>query len=151
MEKINVPLSKPFITKEDVQAVAKCVKSTWISSKSPIVNEFESKFAKQISGTKYAVSTNSCTSALFIALKILGIGKGDEVILPTFTMIATFNAVKWAGATPILVDSNSKEDWNISVEGISKKNCKKHKGNNTSSYIRLSVRYEKNIQTGEIT
>lgn len=127
MTKFNIPLSKPYITKNDVRSVTKCVSSTWISSKSPVVNEFEKQFAKKVSGTKYAASTNSCTSALFIALKSLGIEKGDEVILPTFTMIATLNAVKWASATPVLVDSTSKENWNISTSEITKKITNKTK------------------------
>lgn len=99
----------------------------WISSKSPWVEKFESLFARKISGTKYAVSVNSGTSALFLALKGLGIGPGDEVILPSLTMIATVNAVSWTGATPVLVDSVSHDDWNMDPDAIEGKITKKTK------------------------
>jgi perosamine synthetase len=71
-----------------------------------------------VSKTRYAAAVNSGTSAIFLALKALNIGPGDEVILPSFTMIATINAVVWAGATPVLVDSTSMTDWNMSINEI---------------------------------
>lgn len=107
--------------------IKKCFDSSWISSKSPWVEKFEKAFAKKISGTKYAVAVNSGTSALFLALKALGIGSGDEVIIPTLTMIATINAVSWVGAKPVLIDSTSYEDWNIDPSSIEKKISKKTK------------------------
>ncbi|MGB9883253.1 MAG: DegT/DnrJ/EryC1/StrS family aminotransferase [Microgenomates group bacterium] len=123
----KIPLSKPYITKTDLRQIKKCFDTTWISSKSPYVNKFEQKFAKIISKTKYSVAVNSGTSALFLALKTLNIGQQDEVIIPSFTMIATINAVVWAGAKPILVDSQSKSDWNINIDQIEKKITKKTK------------------------
>lgn len=107
--------------------IKKCFDSSWISSKSPWVEKFEIEFAKKISSTKYAISVNSGTSALFLALKALGIGPGDEVILPTLTMIATVNAITWVGAIPVLVDSTSSEDWNIDPTKIEEKINKKTK------------------------
>jgi perosamine synthetase len=127
MKKFNVPISKPHLTKDDRRELLKCFDSTWISSKGPWVNKFENKFAKTVSGTKYAAAVNSGTSAIFLALKALGIGESDEVIIPTLTMIATVNAVVWAGATPILIDSESKENWNISVSELKKKITNKTK------------------------
>lgn len=121
MAKFNIPISKPNLTGKDFLEIKKCFDSSWISSKSPWVEKFEKSFAKKISGTKYAASVNSGTSALFLALKALGIGPGDEVILPTLTMIATVNTITWVGAKPILVDSVSKNDWNINPEEIEKK------------------------------
>jgi perosamine synthetase len=123
----KIPLSKPHLSKHDFLEIKKCFDSSWISSKSPWVEKFEKEFAKNISQTKYAVAVNSGTSALFLALKVLNIGPGDEVIIPTFTMIATINAVFWVGAKPVLVDCQSTEDWNISIEQIEKKITKRTK------------------------
>jgi len=122
-----IPLSQPNLTKADFKEIKKCFDSSWISSKSPWVEKFENLFAKKVSQTKYAVAVNSGTSALFLALKALGIGHGDEVIVPSFTMIATINAVTWVGATPVLIDCQSKQDWNISYVEIEKKITKKTK------------------------
>ncbi len=122
-----IPLSKPYLTKNDLNEIKKCFNSSWISSKSPKVEEFEKLFAEKVSQTKYAVAVNSGTSALFLALKVLGIGPGDEVIIPTFTMIATVNAVDWVGAKPVLVDCRSIDDFNIDTSFLEKKITKKTK------------------------
>jgi len=127
MKQYQIPLSKPDLTSSDLDEITACFKSSWISSKSVWVDKFEKAFAKSISHTKYAVAVNSGTSALFLALKSLGIGPGDEVIIPAYTMIATINAITWIGATPILVDCTSKENWNINPEQIINKVTKKTK------------------------
>lgn len=127
MEKFNIPISKPDLSKQDFLEIKKCFDSTWISSKSPWVEKFEKSFAEKISGTKYAVAVNSGTSALFLALKALGIGPSDEVIIPALTMIATVNAITWTGAKPVLVDSTSMKDWNMDPEKIIEKITKKTK------------------------
>lgn len=124
---MSIPISQPHLTKEDNLEINRCFASSWISSKSPWVGEFEKTFAKKVSKTSYAIATNSGTSALFLALKALGIGPEDEVIVPTFTMIATVNAVVWAGARPVLVDCTSKNDWNINSDDIEKKITKRTK------------------------
>ncbi|GAB4219550.1 MAG: GDP-perosamine synthase RfbE/PerA [Candidatus Microgenomates bacterium] len=111
----KIPLSKPYLDKKDFLMLKKCFDSSWISSKSYFIEEFEKKFAQKISQTKYAVALNSGTSALFLALKVLEIGPGDEVILPSFTMVATINAILWVGAKPVLIDSQSKKNWNINI------------------------------------
>lgn len=121
MEKFKIPISKPNLTQQDFLEIKKCFDSSWISSKSVWVKKFEVAFAKQIAKTKFASSVNSGTSALFLALKALGIGSGDEVILPTLTMIATVNAVTLTGAKPVLAGSTSKDDWNISPYKILRK------------------------------
>src|SRR4029079_18389070 len=81
-----------------------CVDSNWISSKGPFVRRFEEQFARQ-AGCEFAVACANATASLQLALAALGIGAGDEVILPTFTMIATANAVRYTGATVKLVDA----------------------------------------------
>lgn len=120
MTKYNIPISRPNLTPEDLAEIKKCFDSSWISSKSPWVDRFEAEFAKKVSGTKYAASVNSGTSALFLALKAVGVGPGDEVIIPTLTMIATVNAVSLAGAKSVVVDSRSHDDWNIDPSLIEK-------------------------------
>ncbi len=110
----KIPVSAPNIDESDVEAVAKCVRSGWVSRYAPVVGEFEEKFAKYC-GCKYGISTCSASTALDLALQTLGVGKNAEVIIPTFTMIATGNAVLHAGATPVLVDCDL-ETWCINID-----------------------------------
>lgn len=123
----KIPLSKPHLSGDELNVAKNCISSTWISSKSPWIEKFEKSYAKHVSKTRYAASVNSGTSALFLALKALNIGPGDEVILPTFTMIATVNAVVWTGATPVLVDCASQQDWNMDVREVERKITSKTK------------------------
>lgn len=81
-----------------------CVSSNWISSRGPFIDRFEKAFALE-TGTQYAVSCANGTTALHLVMAALGIGPGDEVIVPTFTMIACANAVRYTGATVQLVDA----------------------------------------------
>lgn len=99
----KVPVSSVNVDELDVAAVAECVRSGWLSRSAPVVAEFEKAFAEYCECT-YGVSTCSCSSALDLALQSFGVREDDEVIIPTFTMVATANAVKHAGATPVLVD-----------------------------------------------
>jgi perosamine synthetase len=84
--------------------VNECLDTTWISSAGKFITEFEHAFAK-VAGTKHAIAVNNGTTALHLALVALGIGPGDEVIVPTLTYIASANAIKYTGATPAFVDS----------------------------------------------
>jgi len=115
-----IPICEPSISKEDIAKVTECVASGWVSGLSPYVSEFEQKFAKYC-GLKYGVAVNSGTTALHLALRVLDIfGVDDEVILPTFTFIATANAVSYVGATPVFVDCEP-DTWNINPELIEEK------------------------------
>jgi perosamine synthetase len=120
-----IPVCAPSITKEDVKAVEECVGSTWISGTSPYVSQFEEMFSKFI-GVRFGIATNSGTTALHLALATIGIRPGDEVLLPTFTMIATINATRYLGAKPILIDSQ-RETWNMDVSKVKDKISKKTK------------------------
>ncbi len=111
-----IPVSEPNIGKEELNNVVKCMESTWISSLGEYINEFEEKFAAY-TGTKYATSTCNGTAALHLALAILGIGHGDEVIIPDMTFVATANAVKYTGAAVKLVDIDPFT-WNIDISKI---------------------------------
>lgn len=121
-----IPVCAPDIGARERRYLLQAFDSSWISASGDFVKRFEDAFAREISHTRYAVAVNSGTSAVHIALAVLGIVSGDEVILPTFTMIATVNAVTYCRATPVLVDSDP-EDWNIDVSKIEEKITKKTK------------------------
>jgi len=111
-----IPVYKPFITELEQEYVAKAMESTWISSKGEFLEQFEGKL-RQFLGAKHVILTNSGTSACHLALLAAGIGPGDEVIIPDSTYVATANAVRYCGATPVLVDV-SKDSWNINTSLI---------------------------------
>ena len=93
---------EPSFNEDDAQAVADTIRSGYINEHK-FTKEFERKFA-EFTGVKYAVATTSGTASLFLALRALGIGYGDKVIVPDYTAIGTANAVRLAGATPILIE-----------------------------------------------
>ncbi len=114
-----IPVNEPLLGAEELKNIRDCVKSGWISSKGSYIRKFEEDFA-DFCGVKYAVSTTNGTTAIHLALASLGLKKGDEVIMPTFTMIATAYAVLYTGARPVFVDSEEKT-WNMDtslVEGL---------------------------------
>lgn len=114
-----IPVNEPIISKEAKDNVEKALASGWLSSAGPFVSEFEKEFAKYI-GVKHAISVSSGTAALHIALLALGIDKGDEVIVPAFTMGATWMAVMYTGATPVFVDCELT-NYNIDIAKIEEK------------------------------
>ena len=100
--RMTVPLTKPLLGEAEELAVIQVLRSGWLVQ-GPKVAEFEDEVATYL-GAKYAVATSSCTAALHLALLLHGIEPGDEVIVPSFTFIATANAVLYTGATPVFVD-----------------------------------------------
>ncbi|MCX6764884.1 MAG: DegT/DnrJ/EryC1/StrS family aminotransferase [Candidatus Nealsonbacteria bacterium] len=115
MQKKIIPQTEPFLGKEELKEVSDCIKAKWISG-GPKLKKFQEKIAK-ICGVKHAIGVCNGTQALYVGLKILGIGSGDEVIVPDFTFIASANAVIWAGGTPVFVDIDAKT-FNINPEKI---------------------------------
>jgi dTDP-4-amino-4,6-dideoxygalactose transaminase len=109
-----LPYALPSIGDEEIAEVADSLRSGWITT-GPKVKRFEKDFAEYI-GTKHAIAVNSCTAGLHIALTALGIGLGDEVIVPTLTFCSTANVVVHLGARPVLVDVG--EDLNVLPEAI---------------------------------
>lgn len=98
-----IPVSRPKLSQLEIDYVTDAVKSGWVSSLGPYIDAFEQKFA-EFCGTKFAVSVSNGTVGIHLALKVLNIGEGDEVIVPDLTFIATANTVVTAGAKPVFVD-----------------------------------------------
>jgi perosamine synthetase len=118
-----IRICEPVLGDKELEYVTDCLKTGWISSRGKYVSEFEQRFA-QYCGCKYGVSTTSGTTALHLAVASLGIGPGDEVIIPAFTMIATAFAVIYTGAKPVLVDVDP-ETWNMDANYIEEKITKR--------------------------
>lgn len=114
-----IPVCKPTIGDEELKNVIECIETNWISSQGKYVEKFEEGFSKYI-GCEYGITTTSGTTALHLALASLGLKKGDEVIVPTFTIASTIFAILYTGAVPVLVDCD-KETWNIDVNQIEEK------------------------------
>jgi perosamine synthetase len=114
-----IPVSQPLFNGNELEYVTKCIKTGWVSSLGRYVEEFEKEFSRYC-GARYGISCSSGTAALHLALASIGIGKSDEVIIPSFTMISTANAVAYQGAKPVLVDSK-KNTFNIDPEKIEEK------------------------------
>lgn len=106
----------PTIGSNEKKYVADAVINGWNNQWNKYLNEFESEFAKYV-GCKYALATSSCSGALHIALKSLGLEKDDEVIVPDITWVASANAVLWAGATPVFADV-SPITWDLDPDSV---------------------------------
>ena len=116
-KKINVPFFVPDISKSDKLAVMNALNSPMLTD-GPQLRKFEEQFARFV-GSKFAVGVSNGTAALHLALKSLGLKKGDEVIVPDITFVATANSVLLTGATPVIADV-SEDDMNISLDSIEK-------------------------------
>lgn len=114
-----INISKPSIGQEEINLVTKALESGWVSSQGPFIKEFEERMAS-FCGTKHCVLVANGTVAIHLALLVLKIGPGDEVIVPDLTFVATANAVKMAGATPVFADV-SKDTWCIDPEDVRRK------------------------------
>ena len=121
----NIPVCTPFLNGNEKKYVADAMETGWISSSGHYVKDFEEQFSKYCD-CNYGVAVCNGTVALHLALTALGIGVGDEVILPDFTMIASAFAVCYTGAKPVFVDAD-KNTWNIDVNKIEEKITSKTK------------------------
>jgi perosamine synthetase len=115
----KIPIYQPSLSGREKEYVMDCIDSNWISSKGAYVEKFEEKFADKTQ-VKYAASVSNGTVALHVALLALGIGAGDEVIVPTLTYVASVNAISYTGARPIFADS-LRDTWQIDPSEIEKK------------------------------
>lgn len=114
----HLPVAAPALTEKELLYVTECILTGWISSAGKFVTRFEEMFAA-FCDTKHAIATSNGTTALHLALLAIGIGPGDEVIVPTLTFIATANAVTYCGARAVFVDSET-ETWNLDPVAVEK-------------------------------
>ncbi len=114
-----IPVCQPTLEGNEKKYVIQCMDTNWISSRGRFVDEFEEKFARYC-GVRYGITTNSGTTALHLALATMGIREGDEVIIPSFTMISTANAIAYLDADPVVVDVETRT-WNIDPDRIEEK------------------------------
>jgi perosamine synthetase len=111
-----IPVCEPTLSGNELKYVTDAVETNWISSAGSYIRQFEIMFAEKM-GARYGVACANGTVALHLALATLGLEPGDEVIIPTFTMIATANAVTYLGAKPALVDAEPCT-WNLDIEQV---------------------------------
>jgi perosamine synthetase len=117
--KYRIPVAEPEIGEEELQNVMEAVKSGWVSSKGPFIEEFERSFSSYIN-VKYGAATSNGTTALHLALAALGMGRGDKVLVPSLTFIAVANATTYTGAKPVFIDSHP-EYWCMDPSKIEEK------------------------------
>jgi perosamine synthetase len=120
-----IPIYQPDLTGNEKKYLNECIDTTWISSKGKFIDKFEEEFTN-FTGAKYSTSVNNGTVAIHLAFEGLGIGIGDEVIVPTLTYIASVNPIVQVGATPVFVDSLAST-WQIDPNDIKRKITSKTK------------------------
>jgi perosamine synthetase len=116
---VCIPVYKPYLDGNEHKYVIDCLESGWISSRGKYISKFEKSFSKFID-VRASTTVANGTVALHLALHALGIGPGDEVIVPTLTYIASVNAIAYVGAKPVFVDSLS-DTWNVDPEDLIRK------------------------------
>lgn len=114
-----IPVNEPLLNGNEKKYLCECIDTGWISSEGPFVREFEQKMSTSV-GRKYGIAVSNGTAALEVAVQALGIKAGDEVIMPTFTIISCAMAVTKLGAVPVLVDSDI-HTWNMKADEIEAK------------------------------
>lgn len=120
-----IPVNEPLLNGNEKKYLCECIDTGWISSEGPFVKMFEQKMSESIH-RKYGIAVSNGTAALEVAVQALGIGEGDEVIMPAFTIISCAMAVTKVGAIPVLVDSDLYT-WNMKVDEIEAKITSKTK------------------------
>lgn len=115
----RIPVYQPSLRGKERDYVVQCLESTWISSKGEFIPKFENAFA-EFTGVRHATGVTNGTTALHLALLALGIGPGDEVIVPTFTYVASVNTITYTGAKPMFVDS-TMDTWQMDPEDVGRK------------------------------
>lgn len=111
-----IPVNEPLLDGNEKKYLTECIDTGWISSEGPFIKQFEEKFSAQV-GRKHGIAVCNGTAALDAAIEALGIGPGDEVIMPTFTIISCIGQIVRSGAKPVLVDSDPVT-WNMDISQI---------------------------------
>lgn len=114
-----IPVNEPLLDGNEKKYITQCIDTCWISSEGPFVKQFEQQFATRMD-RKYGIAVSNGSVALDAAITALEIGPGDEVILPTFTIISCAAAIVRAGAVPVVVDSDP-DTWNMDISQIEAK------------------------------
>ena len=114
-----IPVNEPLLDGNEKKYLLECINTGWISSEGPFVKQFEEQFSKRVE-RQYGIAVANGSGALDIAVQALCLGKGDEVILPTFTIISCAAALVRAGVTPVLVDADPLT-WNMDINQVSAK------------------------------
>lgn len=114
-----IPVNEPLLDGNEKKYLNDCIDTGWISSEGPFIKKFEEQFAHRV-GRKHGIAVSNGTVALDAAIDALGIGPGDEVIMPTFTIISCIGQIVRSGAKPVLVDSDPIT-WNMDVNQIEAK------------------------------
>jgi perosamine synthetase len=112
----RIPIAEPVLGEEELDNVIKAVRSGWISSRGAFIGQFERDFAL-FCGVRYGVAVSNGTVSLHLALAALGVGPGNEVLVPTLTFVGTASAVRYCGAAPVFVDADPKT-WQMAVDGL---------------------------------
>tara|TARA_Y100000310_G_scaffold316318_1_gene367879 strand:- start:14523 stop:15632 length:1110 start_codon:yes stop_codon:yes gene_type:complete len=137
---MKIPWAKPYLGEEELNEVIDTIKSTWIS-KGPKVEKFE-EIVKNLIGVKHCIAVNSGTAALDVALKVINIKPGDEIIVPAFTYIASANSILYQHATPVFAEID-KKTFTIDLEDVRKKITGKTKAIIAVDYAGQGPDYEK--------
>lgn len=114
-----IPVNEPLVDGNEKKYLLECIETGWISSEGPFIKQFEEKFAACVN-RKHGVAVCNGTAALDAAIEALGVGPGDEVIMPAFTIISCIGQIVRSGAKPVLVDSDPIT-WNMNVSQIEAK------------------------------
>jgi len=114
-----IPVSEPLVTDREIELVLDCLKSGWISSSGKYLDQFEASWAKYCN-MPYGIAVSNGTTALQLAVRLLDLEPGDEVIMPTFTIISCAQAITYCGGIPVLIDSDP-HNWQMDVSQIESK------------------------------
>lgn len=142
-----IPVNEPLLNGNEKKYLCECIDTGWISSEGPFVKEFEQKMSTTV-GRKYGVAVSNGTAALEVAAQALEIGQGDEVIMPTFTIISCAMAITKLGAIPVLVDSDIRT-WNMNVDEIEAKITDKTKAIMIVHLYGLPVQVDKVLELAQ--
>ena len=122
--KMNIPITRPALGEEEARAPYESIRSGWVTQ-GPKVAEFEKAVASYV-GARHGIATTSCTTGLHLALASIGVGPGDEVIVPSFTFIASANAVRYTGADVVFCEIDSRT-FNVDPSDVEKRITKRTK------------------------
>src|SRR5438309_9090084 len=123
-KKLTIPITKPSLGEEEARAPYESIRSGWVTQ-GPKVAAFEKAVASYV-GARHGIATTSCTTGLHLALASIGVGRGDEVIVPSFTFIASANAVLYTGADVVFCDIDART-FNVDPSDVEKRITKRTK------------------------